>query len=199
MEKERKIKTLSIVALIVAVLGLTVAFASLSQVLTIRGTTTAKGGKWDIHFEKDGSGATMVKPVKTGEAEATDASLNSTSISGIAVTLKKPGDTVTYEFDVKNAGTINAKIGALTEKKGICESLDGESQENEEMVCSHLVYSLQYKEDSGNKDVKVNDDLNKTDKKTMVLTIAYDGNADEIPSNDVQIEIPDITITYVQK
>ena len=198
MEKERKIKTLSIVALIVAVLGLTVAFASLSQVLTIRGTTTAKGGKWDIHFEKDGSGATMVKPVKTGEAEATDASLNSTSISGIAVTLKKPGDTVTYEFDVKNAGTIDAKIGALTEKKGICESLDGEDRANEEMVCSHLVYNLSYK-DNGQNDVKVNDDLNKTVKKTMVLTIAYDGNADEIPSNDVQIEIPDITITYVQK
>ena len=31
MEKERKIKVLSIVALIVAVLGLTVAFAALSQ------------------------------------------------------------------------------------------------------------------------------------------------------------------------
>ena len=38
MEKERKIKVLSIVALIVAVLGLTVAFAALSQTLTINGT-----------------------------------------------------------------------------------------------------------------------------------------------------------------
>lgn len=199
MEKERKIKTLSIVALIVAVLGLTVAFASLSQVLTINGTTKMKGGTWDIHFEKDGSGATMVEPTKLGDAEGSKATLNKTTISDISVTLKKPGDTVTYEFDVKNAGTIDAKIGALTEEKGICSSLDGKSQENEKMVCSHLVYSLQYKEDSGNKDVKVNDDLNKTDKKTMVLTIGYDGNAEEIPSNDVTIQIPDITITYVQK
>ena len=37
MEKERKIKALILVALVVAVIGLTVAFAALSQTLTING------------------------------------------------------------------------------------------------------------------------------------------------------------------
>ena len=40
MEKERKIKILSIIALIIAVLGLTVAFAALSETLTINGTAS---------------------------------------------------------------------------------------------------------------------------------------------------------------
>ena len=35
MEKERRIRKLTVVALVVAVLGLTVAFAALSQTLTI--------------------------------------------------------------------------------------------------------------------------------------------------------------------
>ena len=38
MEKTRKIKIISLCALLVAVLGLTVAFASLSQTLTINGS-----------------------------------------------------------------------------------------------------------------------------------------------------------------
>ena len=38
MERNRKIKTLSLVALIVAVLGLGVAFAALSSKLTINGS-----------------------------------------------------------------------------------------------------------------------------------------------------------------
>ena len=42
MEKERKIKLLSLCVLIVAVLGLTIAFAALSQTLTINGSATAE-------------------------------------------------------------------------------------------------------------------------------------------------------------
>lgn len=40
MEKERKIKVLSLFAMIVAVLGLTVAFAAMSTTLKINGTAT---------------------------------------------------------------------------------------------------------------------------------------------------------------
>ena len=51
MEKERKIKVLSVAALLVAVLGLTVAFAALSQTLTINGSATVNTASWDIHFK----------------------------------------------------------------------------------------------------------------------------------------------------
>ena len=67
MEKERKIKVLSIVALIVAVLGLTVAFAALSQTLTINGTSKVeknedKDGnkKWEVRFYGVSSDGTTI-------------------------------------------------------------------------------------------------------------------------------------------
>ena len=69
VEKERRIKVLSLVALIVAVLGLTVAFASLSQMLTINGTATVDAASWDVHFENltgpdiTGSASTSGTPV----------------------------------------------------------------------------------------------------------------------------------------
>ena len=51
MEKTRKIKIISLCALLVAVLGLTVAFAALSQTLTIKGSAAVNAASWDIHFE----------------------------------------------------------------------------------------------------------------------------------------------------
>ena len=51
MEKERRIKILSIVALLIAVAGLTIAFAAMSKTLTINGTATMDTAVWDIHFE----------------------------------------------------------------------------------------------------------------------------------------------------
>ena len=63
MEKERRIKVLSLVALIVAVLGLTVAFAALSQTLTINGTASINSASWDVHFEN------LTGPDLTGEGK----------------------------------------------------------------------------------------------------------------------------------
>lgn len=67
MEKERKIKVLSVAALLVAVLGLTVAFAALSQTLTINGSATVNTASWDIHFKN------LSTPTLTGNAAVTTA------------------------------------------------------------------------------------------------------------------------------
>ncbi len=105
MEKERKIKTLSLVALIVAVLGLTVAFAALSQTLTINGTASVDAAEWDVHFENltevyvRGSAEVLSEPVIGNDGK---------SIKNLQVSLKKPGDVVKYKFDIVNKGTIDA-------------------------------------------------------------------------------------------
>ena len=51
MEKKRKIKVLTTMFLVVAVLGLTVAFASLTQLLTITGTASSGKSSFDVYFE----------------------------------------------------------------------------------------------------------------------------------------------------
>ena len=110
MEKERKIKVLSVAALLVAVLGLTVAFAALSQTLTINGSATVNTASWDIHFKN------LSTPTLTGGAAVTTApaiDTKGTTIGDYALKLTKPGDSVTYTFDVENKGTINAKISEL--------------------------------------------------------------------------------------
>lgn len=85
MEKERKIKSL---ILIVAVLGLGIAFAALSSSLTINGSAKAQGGSWNIHFAK-----TLDMPTQTtGDASFTEPTLSDTSILGFKAIVTKPGD-----------------------------------------------------------------------------------------------------------
>lgn len=124
VEKERKIKTLSLVTLIVAVLGLTVAFAALSQTLTINGTASVDAASWDIHFEN------LSEPKITGAAEVIETpTLTNDSFDGLNVKLTKPGDSVTYTFDIVNKGTIAAKIDE--------EATDKLSDDLWEILCNH--------------------------------------------------------------
>jgi len=112
MEKERRIKTLSLVALVVAVLGLTVAFAALSQTLTINGTASVNAAEWDIHFEN------LSASKITGAAEViNEPTLTSDSFDGLNVKLTKPGDSVTYTFDIVNKGTVAAKFDEEASEK----------------------------------------------------------------------------------
>lgn len=110
MEKDRGFKVMAIVALLIGVLGLSIAYAAYSQTLTINASGTVNKATWDVHFENLSTGAT------TGKAEVADAgklTLDATTIQGSLGTLKAPGDSLTYTFDIKNAGSIDAKIGSI--------------------------------------------------------------------------------------
>ena len=118
MEKERKVKKLALVAVIVAVLGMTIAFAALSQTLTINGTANMEQAIWDISFTdisepiKIGSATTDYPGGNNGQKTAI-VSDDLTEISDIRAILKKPGDEVRYTTELGNWGTIDAEIASI--------------------------------------------------------------------------------------
>ena len=106
MEKERKIRILSIGALLVAIIGLTVAFAAMSRTLIINGTATIDSAKWDIHF------ANPLLKSKKGDAREVSAPVISEDGGELTlkVGLRKPQDEIVYNVDVVNSGDIDAEI-----------------------------------------------------------------------------------------
>ena len=117
MEKTRKVKIISLIVLVIMVLGLTVAFAALSQTLTINGSAAVNAASWDIHFEN------LTLSEKTGTAEVSGTpQLTGTVISGINASLNKPGDKIVYEFDLVNNGSIGAKLTYIKVNNLISES-----------------------------------------------------------------------------
>ena len=198
MEKGRKTKAVAIVALIVAVLGLTVAFAALSTTLTINGTAQVNTATWDIHFEDLSSAVTTgdaseLTPPTIGVGEE---SKPNTHIGDFEIQLTKPGDSVAYTFDVKNNGTIDATLGTLTLGTPQCTSIAEPTVENDAtIVCDNLKFELTYTD--GGTPVAQNDTLNKGETKNLTLKVSFDG--DELPTDDVSIDGLDVTMIYNQK
>lgn len=136
MEKERKIKVLSLIALIVAVLGLTVAFAIFSETLRINGTAGIEPGELGVHFEKiknigdcDNIGL-AIPGLNLGSCDSSetfayfaggDAKINTfptigedgLSFTGFDVTLTKPDEGAVIMIPVVNEGDIDAKLSDI--------------------------------------------------------------------------------------
>ena len=175
MEKQRRIKMLSLSAVIVAVLGLTVAFAALSTTLNIKGSAYLDAAKWGIKFQN------LSEPSIVGEAsDAKTAKIEKdVSINDIKVALSKPGDSVTYTVDLVNDGDINAKIENI-EKTNLTE----EQQK-------YITFTVKYKENDT--ELKIGDILSKKEVKPLVIKIEY---RKDLESSDLPKSTQEINLSY---
>ena len=117
MFRDKKITIALIVILLISVIGLGIAFAAFSQTLTINGSGTVESSSWSVVFEGADGSNTIGAPTLTGTAtEVTHPTIknNSTEISNYEVTLKTPGDSVTYNFKIHNKGDYAANLTSLT-------------------------------------------------------------------------------------
>lgn len=188
MENRREVKIIAIVALLVAVVGLSVAYAALTASLSISGSATVNSATWQVKFEQ-GSWT------KTGDATASGPDYGVTSLTNIAVTLVKPGDKAVYNFRVTNSGTIpavlsnNVTIGTL--------SCSGGTGNEAATTCANLVYTLTYK-DNG-KTPATGDTLGNGQSKDLVLTVEYKDTATTVPSSAITVSGISASLEYVQQ
>ena len=197
MEKERGAKVIAVVALLIAVVGLTIGYAAYASTLTINGSANVDPASWDVHFAyKTGDSLTAAK---TGLAvENTTPTLAATTISGFDVTLKAPGDSITYDFSVKNGGTLDAKLDTFTLGTLTCAPNDGStiSQEDATKLCGELKYTLTYADGST---ITTGTILEKTTgSKDLTLKLEWPGSSTLEVSDDVKVTIGTTTFVYNQ-
>lgn len=174
MERERRIKALSIVALAIAVVGLSIAFAALSSTLNINGTAYLDAAKWGIKFEN------LSEPTKVGDATVIgNAVINKdVSIDGIDINVKTPGDSVTYTVDLVNDGTIDAKIEKI-EKTALTASQQ-----------KYLSFTVKYK--NGN-EVAEGDTLSAGERKELEIKLNYNR---DIVAADLPTSVQNLNLSY---
>ena len=121
MERDRSAKIIAIVALCVAVVGLSIGFATFSNNLTIKSNAKVKpnASDFDVNFstsntsELDGT----VSGIGTNSATAEDATIDnsdSPTITGLKANFTEPGQKVTYSFYAHNAGKYVAYLNNVT-------------------------------------------------------------------------------------
>ncbi len=195
MEKERQFKVLVLVALIVAIAALSFGYAAWSTTLTINGSAKVSPVSWNVLFDyKSGSSLT---PTLTGSATSTGATLTSTSVSGYTATLKAPGDSVTYNWLVKNTGGIDAKLNTYNLGTLSCSPATGSTatQAEANSVCADLEYTLKYADGS----IAVGDVLPKTTgSKELVMTLKWKDSSTVLLSDDVTVNVSTTTMIYGQ-
>ena len=176
MEKERRIKVLAIVVLVIAVIGLSVAFAALSQTLTINGSAKLDASKWGLKF--DNLVLASVPNPDYIEGTATIKTDDNTVIENMNVRLTTPGDKVVYTVDLVNEGTINAKIDkiiktALTTEQEKYLSFKVLKENNEELNEGYVLgketriplrIEIEFKKDITKEDLP---------KETSTITLSY--------------------------
>lgn len=190
MEGNKKTRVIAIIALIVAIVCVSIGFAAMSTTLRINGSATMDTAHWKVRFEN------LSAPTIAGQADVLQApSLSDTVIETYSVKLTRPGDSVTYTFDVTNESSdMDAIIGTFTKPAPTCTGSGDNKTTDEGIVCGNLVYTLKYT--ANNELVKETDTLDAGETKNLTLTIGYNGNT--LPTNDVEITGLNIAIVYDQ-
>ena len=200
MEKGRGTKALVVVTVLVSVLALSIAYAAYSATLLISGTVTAKKSSdaWNVHFEST-DGSTTLTPTLGGNAKVTSsATLTETKISDFEITFYAPGDSISYDFEVKNTGSVDATLNKITLGSLSCSKATGTQQGTKtdaNNLCGNLDMNIM-KSDGNN--ISVGDKIPAGGSETYKLTITWNESDTNIYENDIDISVGETTFDFVQ-
>lgn len=195
--KDRSFKIVTIVALLVAVLGLSIGYAAYAENLKISGTVTARSSSnsWNVKFENisaaefGGIANEMVAP-----------ELTSTTISKFEVNFFAPGDSVEYNFSVENGGKLDAKLTAVTLGSLSCAPGNGSTKataEEANALCADLTFALTYADGT---EIKTGDVITHTsnNSKGLKLVVSWKADSHATLSGDAVVTVGESTLTYTQ-
>ena len=137
-KQSRKVLSTILCIAVISVFSLTIAYAVLSETLTISGTGTVNASNWDINLKNSTSNTNST----TGSATYTTPTINGTTIS-YSVGLTKPSDSVTLYFDVSNSGDVTGEITSIISSTPKCTSVTGNT-DDADLVCNNLEIKLTY-------------------------------------------------------
>ena len=187
---KNKIRNVLLLILIVGLVGMTVIYALISTNLRIESGVDMTGTTWDIHF------ANLSDPVIEGHASVIEAPiLNRETIMNLKVRLTRPGDSVSYRFDIVNDGDINAILKDYTIANNERFNCVSEDIESSRIACENIQYTLKYTNNSY--PISQMNTLNAGEIRNVTLKIEYK-DVDVIPKSDVKVSGLNAYFTYIQ-
>ena len=144
MEKQRKIKILSIVALVLAICALTLGYAAFSTTLNISSSASVSPNSDDFSIKittvNDDFGD--VDPIGYDADVATMAKIVGTSLTGIVVNFTEPEQEVYYRFFVYNSGKYDAYLNSISFGDKNCSAKNGATLELVNAACEGISRKL---------------------------------------------------------
>lgn len=213
MEKNRSTQLIAIIALVVGIVGLSVGFASFSNVLSIKSSADVKPDKdsFNVDFSSSSTEAVAdeITPVATPNSlTVTNATIDNTTsptISNLKATFTEPGQKAVYSFYAYNAGELTAYLNSIiysnvvgqTSSK-VCTAAEGTSDALVQSACNGISVKVKVgseAETNGSVASITGHSLAKAAGEPVVVTIEYEGNASRA-DGDFTVSFGDITLNY---
>lgn len=194
MEKDRGFKIIAVVALLIAVVGLSIAYAGYTATLKIDGTATVAGENWKIVWRDLDTGSATGLASVDGATFAIDGT--NQAVAGTLGTLTAPGDSITWTWNAANDGMIPAQITGVA--LGTLSCTGGATGEAD-AVCADLTLSITYDgETVTNGNIPTAKDLAVDAEKPVTLTLTWASTSQATVTSDVTVTLGTTTFTYEQ-
>ena len=212
MERNRGYKIISIIALIIAVVGVSLGFAAFSNTLVISSSADVQPNPsaFKVVFSSSSSSLAIgsINGVATSGATAGTATIvnnDTPSITNLTAGFTSPGQIVTYTFYVHNSGEYEAFLKNISyanvtgeNSSRICTAT---SQETTDSLVSAACEDISLTIDVGDTNATgtltsiSNHALAKGDYEKVVITIAYADNGNRA-DGDFNVQFGDISLQY---
>ncbi len=192
-----KSNKIAIIAILITILTISVAYASLSTTLNIHGTSNVNVSSWDIYF-RNISPVTLSDTTLARENTTPALVSGSTSINNIDITFNGAA-TAFYTFEVVNDGSIDAKVSTVLKNNFTCTPVDVPTGEETAAAtfattaCPNFNFEVTYADDTA---INVDDVLLAGESANLKVTIGY--NSSDPIEYKVQTSGLDIDIIYIQ-
>ena len=147
MERHRQVKMLSIIALVIAIVGMSLGFAAFSTTLSISSSASVTPSSEDfkVVFSSSSTGAETDEIEYSGGMIATppsNAKVSGGKISDIEITFTKPGESVLYEAYIYNAGKYDAYITDVNFGGKTCVADEGTTDSLVQKACDDIILTI---------------------------------------------------------
>ncbi len=198
--KQKNIKIMAFIALIVSVLSLAIAYTAMSKTAKINKNSDITDARWNVHFDSlESKTYGSAKIIKYPSFKN-----DKTYIGDFSISLTKPGDSVLFTYDVINSGSLKAKY-----EKTLINDMEKKNKINFD-IAKTIFKEADFDGDGKTDDNEIEKALNsiriedKIFKGTLqpnevhscYLKISFDGN--ELPKGNVKLNL-NIKYIFVQK
>lgn len=213
MEKNRNAQVIAIVALVVAVLGLSVGFASFSSVLNIQSSANVKpdSSTLNVDFSSSIDSVTVAEITPTATPNSivtTNATIDNSAdptISNLSATFTEPGQSAVYKFYAYNAGELNAYLKSIvyanvagSNATKVCTAKEGTTDALVQKACENILVKVKVGNELETATGKASITGHSLAKKTgemVTVTLEYAAGA-ERTDGDFSVAFGNITLNY---
>ena len=183
-EMKRQVQVIAVLMLCLVIICLTIAYALMSDKLSV--TDNSKKELWDIHISD-------VSASIVGSTTYKLPTINGTNLNEFEVNLTKPGDSVTFVFDIINDGNVNAVLSNINKSKYKCSNDKGVELEE---ICNQLTYK--FTKENGEK-IEEGTVLYADTKEKVRLTIEYPTSVESLSTSSIIVKDIDLELNYIHE